>query len=213
MSVLTYNTGDRFIIRTKKHHTNNPNKPFYNTWEAVAGAGGSIGGLENLAIHISDFEIMMSGSFILFDQVTVATWTEDSVPYNPENFLVMDLEQQPGAVTIEGNPEPLEMCLWLKRSVTVGRLGKLFLRGALGENDVESPAGDPILSNASNQETALTAALADSILLSHFTSGVATLKLAMISADGSSVRQLTGLAVAGVRNVNMNHRWFNRVTA
>lgn len=212
MSVLTYAQGDKFIMRTYKQISDDPQERWSNTWEVYATAAGNLGNLQTMAGRVLAFEQGMTGNHVQFKAWSVSTWEPDSSPYNPENLFVMPIELTGSRVLVA--PLSLEVCSFIKRGVTSGRTGKLYLRGALGEEEIEREGRAWKLTEPTNYALYLESIIAASAIDHHFASGTETLKLAMIgqSLGGLLIysRYLTALEVGGVITVDLTHRWYNQ---
>jgi len=148
---------------------------------------------------------------VTFDRFTASTWEADSVPYDPAAFFSVSLTAVGIRSDVPNEVEPLGMALRVNRQAESGRFGNLFYRGALFENEVSSPAGIPILTSPGTIQDNLTDVLASSGFGDYLTPGPGTpFQLSMISADGSQVRNVTGLLATGVSLIKQDHQWFNR---
>lgn len=210
MSILSFVVNDRFIIRVLKHHVNNPDRQWGNTYEALAGTTGGLGDINLLVSTLVLFEKAMHLGNIAFDRATASTWSEDSVPYDPDTFAVYDLDGF-GARGGSAPFAPLTTCLSVVRQPTSGRQGHLFLRGSLSQGDLVTPSGISVLDDPDGWSTELDAALTSSGLDSYMgTGGLAPLVLAMVNKTGTNTRPVMSLAIGGVSELPMDHAWFNR---
>jgi hypothetical protein len=120
-----------------------------------------------------------------------------------------------GSRTI-ANPLPLDVCLLIKRKTYVGRSGRIFLRGALGEGEVSQQGAGFILDDPESSQDELDVIVAALNLADYFASGIANLTLSTIGislgAVNPHVMAVTGLEVNGVSINKMNHRWYDQPT-
>jgi len=212
MSVLDFGVDSRFIFRLIKYLHTNPSNKWANSYEFRSNAAGDTTALESLASALVLFEQGLHLPSVGFDHVLVSTWEADSKPYDPDTFLSIP-QTVSGTNSAGGTPEPLDMCLSVRRIPSSGRFGHLFYRGALEEGMVEAPAGKAILTSPTAIQTSIDANLATSELEVYIGATVeAPLQMVMISADGSQVRAVTALVQGGVGRVPQDHAWFNRTT-
>jgi hypothetical protein len=212
MSVLAIVEGDRFIYRIYKHHDNNPDNLWVNSYEAVATESDDGTNLLQLATKLVDFEKAMHMVAIDFDRFTISTWEADSVPYDPLNFMSIAITGS-GAVGETNGMLPLNTCLSVARVATSGRFGHIFYRGALDQAEVDNPAGKLVFQDSEEIQSRIDAALTASSLSENL--GIApeiSPHLRMISKDGTQIRQIVGLVAAGVSTLPLDHAWFNRTS-
>lgn len=212
MSVLTFATNDLFVVRVIKSYTTNPDRKWTNSYEFVANEAGALGDLQDLAETLTSFEQALHNSFTVLERVTVATWSADSVPYDPDVFFVEEIAL-PGTRDTTGELEPITTCWSVARVPTSGRLGHIFYRGVLAQADTEAPSGITVLSSPTTMATLLS----DSLTGSNFGDyiGITALKpltMAMVNKNGTNVRLVTSLASAGVSQLPVDHAWFNRTS-
>jgi len=212
MSILTFAVNDRFVIRILKHHVNNPDRQWGNTYEVLANDAGSLTDINLLVSVLTLFEKTLHVGNIQFDRATASTWEEDSVPYDPDAFAVYDIS---GAGTRGGSAPfaALTTTLGVVRQPTSGRQGHIFYRGVLSQADIEAPSGISVLVDeaawADDVQTAVTSSGLDDYM------GLAAagpLVLAMINKTGTNTRLVMSLAVGGVVELPADHAWFNRTT-
>jgi len=145
----------------------------------------------------------------VIDLLTISTWAEDSHPYNPESFVTIP-QSVTGQRTI-GTQQSLDLRVtwFLKRQVESGRIGRIFLRNSLVEEDVQSFAGTYALSDPATRQGALEEAIDGSGISTNFADSLSEPKLALIGA-GQVTRELTNITSGGVALVKLNHKYFNR---
>lgn len=213
MPVVTFNEGDRFVARVIKHLSTNPSNQWVNSYEFVANTAGDIADFVDLGTALVTFEQGIHTELVTFDRYTASTWEDDHVPYDPESFFSVSLSATGIRSDVPNEVEPLGMALRVNRQVVSGRFGNLFYRGALFENEVSSPAGIPILSSPGTIQDNMTDVLASSGFGDYILPGPAIhLTLCMINANGTQVRNVTGLLATGVSLIKQDHQWFNRTT-
>jgi len=213
MPVTTFNEGDKFVARVIKHLSTNPANQWVNSYEFVANTSGDVGDFVSLGEALVAFEVGIHTELVTFDRYTASTWEDDHVPYDPESFFSVSLTATGTRSDVPNEVEPLGMALRVNRQVVSGRFGNLFYRGALFENEVSSPAGLPILSTPGTIQDNLTDVLASSGFGDYILPGPAIhLTMCMINANGTQVRNVTGLLATGVSLIKQDHQWFNRTT-
>lgn len=213
MTVLNFDIGDLFIIRTIKHLATNPDQKWANSYEVRADNAGDGGMLLTLASAIVLFESTMSLQTVRFDRSLISTWQPDSRPYNPATFMSIPLTAS-GAAAAATDPLPLSQCLSVARVPLSGRFGHIFYRGWLKEGDVSAPAGKPILVDPAALQGTVQAALDTSELASYFgLDNRSGLSLVMVEANGEDWRNINDLVVQGVSQLPTDHAWFNRTPA
>lgn len=211
MSVIDFVASDLFIIRVIKYLSTNPDNKWVNSYEFVATEDASNVELLALASSVVSFEAAIHCDIVTFDHVTVSTWVDDHVPYDPTSFLSIPLTQVGLRSDVPNEVEALGMALRVRRVPISGRFGNLFYRGALFENEVSSPAGIPVLSVPGDIQTIIDGALTSSGLEDSIGASTTTgFVLSMIDATGSIVRRVDSLVAAGVSLIKQDHQWFNR---
>jgi len=91
--------------------------------------------LQALADRLVSLERAIHLNITVIDRVTISTYAPDSQPYNPDALATFPYNQI-GQRSISGDILPLEICLFVRRSVDFGRDGRLLYRGCLTETDV-----------------------------------------------------------------------------
>lgn len=213
MTVLTFVTNDRFVIRILKHHVNNPDRQWGNTYEALANGSGALSDINGLVSTLVLFEKTLHLGIVEFDRAVASTWVEDSVPYNPSNFAVYDI---PGAGARGGSSPyaPITTCLNVVRQPTSGRQGHIFYRGVLSQGDIITPSGIAILEDSDSWNDDIQAAVTSSGLDGYLAQDAeGPLVLAMVNRTGTNTRVVASLAAGGVSELPVDHAWFNRTPA
>lgn len=210
MSVISFAANDLFRFTIIKHHMLNPLDQWANTYEAQATDTGGLAILNLLAIHLHTFEAAFAYDTTVFDRMIIATWEPDSAPYDPANFVTQSLGFT-GEVTSPATPLSLSQCLHVTRGGGFGRAGHLFYRNCLSEADVMAPSGQSVLTNQTTTNATIQAAILSSELSDNIgSSPSAIMQLVMVNADGTQVRVVQNLTVAGVSQVKTDHKWYNR---
>lgn len=209
MSVASFIAEDLFVFRTIKSLETNPDNRWANTYEVLSIIGGDTGDLLALGMKIVEFERSLHYPAVKFIGLTISTWDEDSVPYNPMAFVS-------SALTLNGARSPstsglgLSSCFSVARVPLYGRLGHLFYRGVLQESDVEAPAGKQVFTNPPAMATLVETAVTGSGLDDYFGATATTLQFVMVNKSGSQIRPLVGFVPVGVSQVPNDHAWYNR---
>lgn len=212
MSVTDPEAGELFVYRITKSLAANPERRWANSYEFIAVEAGSTSDLLTLMTTIINFEATMSLATTRFERGTVSTWVADSHPYDPTAFLSTTLTAS-GVQTDTGNGLNLQTCLSVARDVIGGRVGHLFLRNFLRESDVSAPSGVSKLDDRAAQQTLLETAIIDTNFDTYMEEGLSRpFCMVMINKDGSNMRRVQHLRVAGVAQVPINHKWYNRTT-
>ncbi len=216
--VESYDPGAMFIFRTWKHDTAEPDFEWTNAYEVKADMAGDAGFLSILGVALLDFEKFLHGTTIEFSRTTISTWVPDSHPYDPLNFLVT--EHPSGTLGTQNIllPLPLRVAWAMKRTTPYGRSGKLYLRGCLGEGDVNKGIQGYSLTDPAAMALRVNAAIGDAGLNDYLGEVVINgLGLSLIGLPkgvvAPQVRRVWGILSHGVVDVQMNHRWFNRAVA
>lgn len=203
------------IIRTFKRAVGNPSYEWVNTYECFVTVPGDATQWATIATAFYVAEAEVHTENVEYTKVTISSWEPDSVPYNPNSFLVLDVPLYPGQLTLTSDPEPRNMTLSVKRSVSFGRSGKLFYRGALQEGDVEAGASLlPILTSAAalNFTTLVSAMYGDmqDALVADGGAGSTMMLISGLDTETISGRAVTGFVVRGVTFSDPDHKYFDR---
>lgn len=201
-----------FTVRMYKKMATNPAIQWANTYEVYKKftAALTADDYQDLVTNLLSFESAFHGNDVLFDRAVVSTFVEDGQPYNPESFITFPLMDTPGERSAAfGEFEPLNVVLFVRRSVPFGRNGKLYYRRVLVEAEVASPAGVARLTTGAGIHTEF--ANAYSTWLALYTDGDDERFALVMAATGQTPRNITALAVAGVRVVKFNNRYFDKV--
>jgi hypothetical protein len=212
MSVVDFAPGDSFTVAIIKHHLSNPELKWANNYELYSADGGETDALTDAAALIVDFEKRIHHNYVIFENARISTWIPDSKPYDPEAFVNVPLTGA-GATTPLADPVALTVTLSVVRQVNVGRLGHVFYRGCLLENQVSSPAGIFTLTSPGDLDLFIQAAVTASGIDALFeVPGPGGLNMAMINNTGPGARIVEAFQVKGVTSLPLNHAWFNRTS-
>jgi len=212
MTVLTFATNDLFVVRVKKHHTANPARSWQNSYEFVANESGTLSDLDDLANVVLDYEQQIHNTFTQFEQVSVSTWVADSVPYDPDAFLVDPVDLQ-GTRDTTGALAPITTCWKVARPALSGRSGHIFYRNVFAQGDLTAPSGIAQINDPATFSTLLSDARTSSSLSDYLgLTPTAKLQMALINKAGSNVRGVQTLISSGVTQMPVDHAWFNRTS-
>lgn len=210
MPVDVYDSQALFTLRIVKHLQSNPDRKWANTYEFRANNSGDPNELLALATQLVNFEAAIHFDQVVFDRVLISTWQPDSKPYDPTSFIVSTLTAT-GEALGAADTLPLNMCLSVARQSLTGRLGHVFYRGCLDEDDVNSPAGDPVLVSKAGLQARISTALTSSGIEDSLPIGFGgNFSMVMIGKTDAEVRLVQSLRVSGVSVVPVRHTWFNR---
>lgn len=213
MPVTTFVADDLFTVRVFKQHINNPDRVWANNYEFKAKGGGGASDVAALLAATYEFELAFHTIYVRLIRVSASTWEADSVPYDPLSFMSIPLNDL-GTISETGEDlVALNTCMRVNRVPESGRFGQLYYRGCLFENDIEAPSGANVMHPGSGAESAFEAAIASGSMADILTGSDATWDMVMVNSDGTQVRRVNALLLAGVSTVPMNHTWFNRTPA
>lgn len=171
-------------------------KEWHNRWEIDLGVLGFwANDLSVIAQAFGTFHRNLLNSAFTVDRVVIGTYVQDGTPYDPDTFHVEPI----GLAGIGGTPEgsallPLSDVLFVRKRTVRGRPGKLYLRGFLQTNVIESDAGGVTRIKASaNLQSAV------ATQFSTLVGSLGTVKVALASGAGpDNVREVDMLQVAGL---------------
>lgn len=210
MDINTYVAGTPFTLRIRSSLTSNRRVRWFNTWEARATQDGDLDVLLGLAATLVGFHYQMSFTYVTIDQVTISSWVPDSHPYNPLGFSTTVYNQVGSKSMLGETAVALRQTLFVKRMVSTGLLGKLFLRGCLIQDDLAYGDGEWVLADTASVEAGMNTIIASSGMANYMLGlGSEQLALAMIGDDGET-RFIQELAVGGTSDVKLNHKYFDR---
>jgi hypothetical protein len=206
-SIVAYDPGSFFILRIHKSWVGNPALRWTNTYEMVSTGPGGLPELIAAANKVYTLERACAGYPAFFDSFTIGTWEPDGTPYDPNTFVTYGINTV-GQRTFNGDPEPAEMSVFVRKVLQTGRQGRVMWRANLAEGDVNSVGGLPGFAN-NGYATAFNAAKVSSGIPAMFFGGDDPIHLASLTATGDHWREVMDMTVNSVRNVNMNHRYFD----
>jgi hypothetical protein len=212
MSALAPQSGEILKVTIVKNHVNDVSDKFVTGYEfeTLVQDLGPLN-VESLVNAVVGFEIGMTRNTIQFDRAVVSTWVEEPGGYDPSQFVTFALSDF-GAGVGAATDLPLEACLLVRREVNSGRQGRLFIRGFLGEQDVQSVAGVWKLTDPDGVQDSLDAAVGTG--LAGYIGGAAT-EFAMVlhgpnKAGTLYTRRVEGLVAAGVTWASRSRKHYNR---
>ena len=212
MTVSSFIAGDLFVFRIIKHHHDNPSDSWANSYEMVATISGAEADLLAAGLVLVAWEVAMHQNKVDFERLTISTWEEDSVPYNPEAFISVTLTDVGNVGPVTGF-EPLNECLDVTRACPFGRFGHIFFRGALDASEVFAPGGKAALIDTTEIQGRIDDAISSSGLDAYIGVGsTEALSMAMVNKAGTQVRTVIGLHAGGISFLPLDHAWFNRTT-
>jgi len=213
VSVVSFITGDRFRLRVRSSLASNRRIRWFNTYEFRSTNSGDESMLAMLAGNVGSFHTLASYNYVYCDEVGVSTWEEDSHPYNPLNFFTLPVNTIGSVPLGVKTPISLRQTLFLKRQTIAGLPGKLFLRGALSNEDIEYSDGEWQLANPTGLQTDINTAITSSGM-AFYLDGIesASFYLALIG-DGGETRTVSNLVVSGTSDIKLNHKYFDRSPA
>jgi hypothetical protein len=212
VSALNPQSGEVLKVTVVKNHVNDVSDKFVSGYEFQAKVQ-DLGplGVENLVDAVVLFEKAMARNTIEFDRAVVSTWVEEPGGYDPSQFVVFDLGGFGDLVPADDLP--LEACLLVRREVSSGRQGRLFVRGFLIEQDVEAVAGKWQLSNPAGVGTVLGTAVTSSGLDQYMGPTAVEFQMVLHGANKTGTlytRPVQGLAAAGVTWASRSRKHYNR---
>lgn len=217
MSISAPTVGELFRVVIQKHMTTSPETAWENTYELQAGGDTSYDTLTAFALSAAQFEQPLSGLDVHFYNGRISTLLRDSSPYNPGSFVDQPFNFDGTRSALGGETgEPLEICLFVERSLVVGRQGRLFLRRCLKDSDVVTTAGEAALASIGAMQTLVDAAVASSNIDDYIgdpSPGDAQMVVVSFNPTSHAVtftRPVIGLDVRGVKSVKRKHKFFNR---
>jgi hypothetical protein len=213
MTILAPVRSELFTVRVYKHLDIAAGQFWANSYEFETGEGASFADLRAAGQAVVEFERLMSHDTVVFDRVVTSTLVEDGQPYDPEAFISDPLGGLVGNVTSPptANVLPLQVALFLRREVTTGRTGKLFLRQTVSENDVSGRYGSYVLTDPAAMEARYAAAVGVSNIDSLFASGESPMNMCMVGGTTTRhIRRINGLTPVDARLIKYNNRYFDR---
>jgi hypothetical protein len=197
--------GERFSLRIRKSHFNNPALKWHNTYEFRSNTVTDLPDLLTACENIVDFEEALHNPIVVFESFTVSTYVPDGQPYNPDSFVTIPIGSVGENDTGLGELAPLHLCWRVAFRPTTGRLGFRLYRGCLKESQFNSPAGVPVISALGEVEAVLTGALTNINL--YLSGNEGAIYLSMESNLNS--RYIEEVQSAGITMKKLNNRYFD----
>lgn len=214
MSVLAPSANEVFIIRTFKRISSSPGTKWANSYECIASDTAIAEDLLLLASSLVTYEAVIHNAGLEIYRYTVSTYVPDTtVPYNPENVVSVDFIT-PGQRTGSSDGLPLEIVVFAKRVTFAGRSGKIFYRGCLNEEDIQSVGGQ--ISFTPSALTAINTRFQSAISAAQLTRFLAggdkpvKLCLARGSPTPTNVRPVTTIVPFKPSFLRTDYRFYNR---
>jgi len=209
MSYEEPGAAESFVFRVRKSIIAQPSIHWYNTYEARFHDIGSSEDLDSLAAGLVEFEAGLLLDIYKIDQVTISTWLPDAHPYNPTSFVTQPYNRPGDRVLGVASASDLRTCLFIKRTVESGRIGRLFLRGYYKRDELVSNGLEWFDPAPLTAEGNISSAVTAGGLTSNFEGAAGNPWLALIGA-GQLTRFIQDLVFGGVTQVKMNHKYFDR---
>lgn len=218
MGVETFAPEDMFTVRIFSRLKSNLALPWSNTFEFRAHADGDVVDLDALADVCAAFIAGLSYNLVEVFRYTISTWVPDSHPYDPFAFkdgipTVTDGQRIPGINQLLGYQG-----VWaIDKEAYYGRLGKLYLRCAITEADVNGTGGTLTWTDATTMRNLLIDTLDGSGMNDYiYSTAGATGKLwwSLIGLPKGVAtpqhRNIKAVTLGKPALVKMDHRWYNR---
>lgn len=119
------------IMRAYMHYDVRPNDWWTTNMEFDYAGSLSAGEVESAALDFANGLANLLLNNVVIDRVTVSTWQEDSEPYDPANLVVIPIGINGEIAFLFTAPVDDDIVLFIRKTVTTGRSGKILLRGAL----------------------------------------------------------------------------------
>lgn len=204
MSIESPTANELFSVHIFKALTQSPTLVWCNTYEVIAiGETVTYDDLLNMCDAFVAFEQDMCLDDVSFQKVVLSTWTPDGTPYDPSTFVSKSLSMRGSIVSGATEIMPLSIVLNITRAATVGKKGRIALRGALTEADIISNTGTPRLVAPPIFEARLNNAVLTNLTDYISTNGQIT--MALIDKHGAH-RKVTELAIGPVTNHKTTRR-------
>lgn len=146
----------------------------------------------------------------MVERVVVSTYVPDGGVYSPVTFATFPFDSF-GVVSNSTTLLPLSNVLFVERKTALGRAGRMFVRGVLGEANITSSGGMADLT--APDRTAWNSSL-NLAFVELLPGGASPWKLVMASGLAlglpTSVRDVTALHVRGITAKKLNNKYFDR---
>lgn len=208
MSYVDPGVTEAFVFRVQQSIISQPSRKWFNTYEARFFGSPATETLDQLAEGLALYSRDMLLNIFQVDSVTIATWAEDSHPYNPLSFTTQPKGYAGTRPIGIGTPADLRTVLYVKRIPEAGRVGRIFHRGFLLIGDLTSSSGEWALADAGAIETLHDEALGTGEIAQFWVTGEQLLKLCLIGESGVT-REIENFVVGGTTQVKLNHKYFD----
>lgn len=78
---------------------------------------------------------------VVIDRIVASTWLEDSAPYNPSSLRVIPIGINGTKEFLLTQPVDDDLVLFIRKTVSTGRSGKILLRGVLTTAEINVDSG------------------------------------------------------------------------
>lgn len=78
---------------------------------------------------------------VVIDRIVASTWLEDSAPYDPSTLRVIPIGINGTKEFLFTSPVDDDLVLFIRKSVSTGRSGKIMLRGVLTTAEIDVDSG------------------------------------------------------------------------
>jgi len=217
-----------YNVRVFKSLVSQPTVRWANSYEIESGAAPlESGDIVQLSDELVAAEKLLHLTTVKFDRVVTSTWVSDSVPYNPDNLKTLEYAEA-GSVSIGADErEALDTVLFVKRLADFGRSGKLFYRGCLLDNQVDTNSGELSLTSAATTSlnariVAFKAAIVTTLPLMVMagkslinkvykeTPAGQVQEVEYVRQTNPHIRPVTNFVLGGVRRVQLGHKYFDK---
>lgn len=210
-SVVSFPAGKSFEYTFYQSYNADPETEWVNTFKVLSVAPGELDDLIELGRAA-----VASFASILWDLAKVTRWRVSTGAYEDPQESINFYEEPAnvaGYVLSTGNHiTDKRIVLWLEKSATYGRPGRIFLRGSLCEEYITAQAGkiaiDPAAVSTINGriatfKTGISTWLADD-------PGTKPIRLALMKWNGADQRWVKNILLRGVTIAKHDHVWYNR---
>lgn len=213
MPLTNPTVGELYTFSSSCYNVFNPNQKWTNNLTMYTEATTTLTNLQQAALRFGQFVSYVSLQSTIVEKVRISTYEPDTNPYQGNEFTNVDLNLAGQRGTSTDDALALEVSLYIKKQTAVGRSGKLFLRGVLREGDVSFGQSLFAPTNAANLASLIDNGLVESGFDSNVTATdqYFSVCLAKLDAGEYLIRRTNGFLLGGIRMVNMNHRYYDRV--
>lgn len=136
------------VARAYMHYATRPNDEWTHTLEYNFGGVLESGEAEIIAFDMAEGLSNMLLETVIIDRVVLSTWEQDSAPYDPSKLRVVPIGIFGLVEFLVGEETDDDIVVYVRKSVSSGRAGKIQLRGCLLDSNMESDAGSWVLSSS-----------------------------------------------------------------